>query len=334
VGRVKRNLLRNSWIGTLVTHRDSTIDGDFNRVFGADAHFQFFQRWDFDSYLLKSSTPNRSGDDLARRFQTAWRDDEWSLGVEYNEVQPNFNPEVGFVRRGDMTQYAGDVAWRPLFTESDTIRNLSFTANIDYFGGAGSGKVETRTQEFGLGVSFDNNSSVNFSTTQNFDRLLSPFRIRTNASIPEGDYKYLRYSANFSTNPGRMVSGNGNTSWGEFWNGTSRSMGGGMVMKFSRHLGVDLNYSRNAVDLPIANGTFTTNLVSTRAVYAFTSRAFLNAFVQYNADTHQISSNIRFNIAHRPLSDLFLVYNDRRDTRNNQLLERAFIVKLTNLFTF
>jgi hypothetical protein len=47
-----------------------------------------------------------------------------------------------------------------------------------------------------------------------------------------------------------------------------------------------------------------------------------------------VSSNIRFNITHHPLSDLDLVYNDRRDTMNGQLVERAFIVKLTNLFSF
>jgi hypothetical protein len=74
--------------------------------------------------------------------------------------------------------------------------------------------------------------------------------------------------------------------------------------------------------------------VGTRFTYAFTPRSFLNAFIQYNADTHQISSNIRFDLTHHPLSDLYLVYNDRRDTVTGQLLERAFIVKLTNLFNF
>jgi hypothetical protein len=47
-----------------------------------------------------------------------------------------------------------------------------------------------------------------------------------------------------------------------------------------------------------------------------------------------VSSNIRFNITHRPLSDLYLVFNERRDTINGQLVERAFTVKLTNLFSF
>ena len=97
-------------------------------------------------------------------------------------------------------------------------------------------------------------------------------------------------------------------------------------------MSVNLNYDRNQVTLP--NGSFTTNHVGTRFIFAFTPRSFLNAFIQYNADTHQVSSNIRFDLTHRPLSHLYLVYNDRHDTLNGELLERAFIVKLTNLFNF
>jgi hypothetical protein len=47
-----------------------------------------------------------------------------------------------------------------------------------------------------------------------------------------------------------------------------------------------------------------------------------------------VSSNLRFNFTHHPLSDLYVVYNDRRDTASGQLLERAVIVTLTNLFNF
>ena len=86
--------------------------------------------------------------------------------------------------------------------------------------------------------------------------------------------------------------------------------------------------------MTLPNGAFTTALVGARVLYGFTPRAFFNAFLQYNADTHQVSSNLRFNFTHHPLSDLYLVYNDRRDTVNGQLLERAVIVKLTNLFNF
>jgi hypothetical protein len=109
-------------------------------------------------------------------------------------------------------------------------------------------------------------------------------------------------------------------------------MGGSLDMRPSYHLNVDLSYSRNHVTLP--GGEFTTQLLGARLLYGFSPRAFVNAFVQYNADTHQVSSNLRFNFTHHPLSDIYVVYNDRRDTTGGQLLERAFIVKITNLFNF
>ena len=49
-------------------------------------------------------------------------------------------------------------------------------------------------------------------------------------------------------------------------------------------------------------------------LYAFSSRTSLNAFLQYNSTTDEFSVNTRFNIIYRPLSDLFVVYNERRDT--------------------
>ena len=71
-----------------------------------------------------------------------------------------------------------------------------------------------------------------------------------------------------------------------------------------------------------------------KVLYAFNSRAFLNTFLQYNAERHQFSSNVRFNIIHHPLSDLYVVYNDTRETTTREIVGRAFMVKLTNLFNF
>jgi len=69
--------------------------------------------------------------------------------------------------------------------------------------------------------------------------------------------------------------------------------------------------------------------VSTRVNYSFNTSMFLNALVQYNSDSRQWSSNIRFNIIHRPLSDFYLVYNERRNTLTGDLTDRALIAKVT-----
>ena len=338
VGRIKRSFSTSSWIGALVTSRDSTLPGDYNRVYGPDAHFQFFDRLEFDTFLLRSDTLGKSGKNQARKFATAWRDDELVIATEYNTVQTNFNPEIGFIRRRDMTQYSGDFSWLPLMKGSRTIRNLIFSTNLDYYEG-GNGKVETRTQTVNLGMQLQNRGSINFSANETFDRLVNAFFIRStrqghssDLTIAAGDYKYREYAARFDTGQSRKISGDGNMSWGEFWNGRRKSFSGSLGLRPNHHVNVELTYSQNRVNLP--NGSFTTNLVGTRLLYGFTPRLFINAFIQYNADTHQVSSNIRFNLIHHPLSDLYLVYNDRRDTVRGEPVERAFIIKLTNLFNF
>jgi len=152
-------------------------------------------------------------------------------------------------------------------------------------------------------------------------------------SIAPGDYKYRTYTLSADSGQGRKLSLNGNLSTGDFWDGRRNSFGAGIGWNPAARFGVDLSYGRNRINLPESR-SFTTNLVGTRVVYALNPQAFLNAFIQYNSDTRQVSSNIRFDLIHRPLSHLYIVYNDRRDTLSGQLLERALILKLTNLFMF
>ena len=332
VARLKRNLLGTSSIGLLSTSRDSNITGDYNRVYGGDARFQFFEKLELDAYLLRSDTPGKSGLSQARRLNTAWRTDELNTSVEYQAVQPNFIPDVGFVRRSNMSQYSGDFSWLPQLDRSDLIRNLTFATSLDYFRSGTTGDIETRTREARVGTQFENNGNANFIVNQTFDRLVAPFAIRSDLSIPAGDYDYQSYTAEGNAGNSRRVLTSGSYSWGEFWNGHKKAVTANLGLRLNHHWSLDLNYNRNQVTL--ANGAFTTQLFGTRFLYAFNSRAFVNAFFQYNADTHQTSSNIRFNLIHHPLSDLYVVYNDTRDTANHLLVGKSFAVKLTNLFTF
>jgi hypothetical protein len=223
-----------------------------------------------------------------------------------------------------MAQYSGDAAWKPL-RQSQTIRNLNFGSSIDYQ--RRTGKIETRTEGGTVGIQFQNNGSVNFTVNDTFDRLVRPFAIRPAVAIPIGDYRYRRYSATLNSGNNRKVGVAASTEWGEFWNGDNTTVGGTLNVRPNYHVNVDLN-SRSRWP---PNGALHHEPSSTRLLYGFSPRVFFNAFVQYNADTKQISSNIRFDFIHHPLSDLYLVYDDRRDTAGRPV-ERAVIIKLTNLF--
>jgi hypothetical protein len=129
-----------------------------------------------------------------------------------------------------------------------------------------------------------------------------------------------------------MFSGSGAVTWGEFYSGELTRFTGSLNVKPNYHLTVNFTYDRNQVSLPAAE--FATELVGAKLIYGFTPRAFFNAFVQYNTDTRLVSSNLRFNWTYRPLSDIYIVYNDTRDTMLGQLRERALVVKVANLFNF
>lgn len=91
----------------------------------------------------------------------------------------------------------------------------------------------------------------------------------------------------------------------------------------------------NWVDLP--QGSFTAKLVSGRVTFTFSPTLFVAALVQYNSANGVFSTNARFRWEYRPGSELFLVYNDGRDTLPTGapvLLNRSLTFKMTRLLRF
>ena len=331
VGRVKKNLLQNSWIGAIVTSRDSSEARDYNRLYGVDSRFRFMQNLEIGSYVLQSDTPGLDGRAQARQFETAWLSNDLTVNAGYFEAQENFNPELGFIPRRDVEKYSGNVNWRPRIN-SHGIRNFFFGSRVDYFQSSSGNDMETRRQNFNAGISFQNNAFFNFEIKRTFERLDAPFAIRSDIELPAGDYQFKDVNIFYNSDRSKKIGGNVWFNFGDFWNGTKKSIGGELALRPNHRINIDINYNRNDID--VAGGSFVTNLVGARVKYSFSTKAFLNAFLQYNTDAKQFSSNIRFRLIHHPLSDLFIVYNDRRDTQTNELLDRAIILKFTNLFNF
>ena len=161
-----------------------------------------------------------------------------------------------------------------------------------------------------------------------------PFTINSRRGIQvfPGPYEFKEHFLLANTNAGARVALNTRFSTGDFYDGYRRGYTVGATVRASERLNVSGNVQFNDVTLP--QGAFTTTLLTGRVNVNFTTRMFLNALLQYNTDARQWSSNVRFNIIHHPLSDFFLVYNERRDTRSSDLINRAIIAKLTYLFAF
>ena len=64
---------------------------------------------------------------------------------------------------------------------------------------------------------------------------------------------------------------------------------------------------------------------------------FVSALLQYNSGNNSLGANLRFRWEYQPGSELFVVYNEQRDTLSRgapELENRAFIIKINRLFRF
>ena len=97
-----------------------------------------------------------------------------------------------------------------------------------------------------------------------------------------------------------------------------------------------LSFNRVALQ----EGRFSTQLVTVRTTYTMTPLMFVSGLVQYNSSNNSLSTNIRLRWEYGPGSELFVVYNEDRDTdpfipdRTTELRNRAFVVKVNRLFRF
>jgi len=117
------------------------------------------------------------------------------------------------------------------------------------------------------------------------------------------------------------------------WNITAIGSSQGRI-EITPQMSSEPSVSVNHIELP--EGRFTTKLATTRFTYTFTPRMFFSGLLQYNSSRHVLSTNLRLRWEYQPGSELFVVYNDQRDTELGRsfpmLVNRAFIVTFTRLF--
>ena len=104
-----------------------------------------------------------------------------------------------------------------------------------------------------------------------------------------------------------------------------------MYGRWNAHVAGAVDVIRDEMRLP--GGSATTTLLTARAKVGFTTNAFLFTTVQYNSNGRLVSSNVRFNLIHHPLSDLFVVLNTRDEREPVVRRERTIAVKVTHLFS-
>ena len=328
VARVRRDIFKNSDVGGIFVNKH-VQGGDSNQTFGADLNLNFLSKLDFSTFFLKTQTPGLHGQDEAADFGVRWNDQRLDIQGEFLSIGENFNAEVGFVPRTGIRKSRADLTWR-LRPKERRIREIRPQGDITYITDQDN-RLESRLSQLGLAFEFQDSSFIFMALDSDFERLDEPFFIQPGQSIPPGDYNFSFWSLTLSSDRSRKFGGVARFFIGDFFDGEKTTYRFEFRVQPDYRFNAQVSWSHDDISLP--SGDFTTDLVAARLGYSFNTSTFLNALIQYDSTLREISSNIRFNFIYKPLSDLFLVYNERRSS-TGEVRERALIAKLTYNFQF
>ena len=334
--RVKRDILRRSRVGGIFTGRSVSISGDgSNQAYGLDAAFSFYDNLNFNGYYARTRTPGLEGDDASYQAAFSYEGDLYGLRVDHLLVGDNFNPEVGFLRRDDFRRTFVQAQFSPRPRGIVAVRQFTWGGSLDYILN-GAGQIETRIAQARFQTAFENSDRFSVDVQQNYEFLARPFQIAPDLTIPVGAYDFQHYLVSYRMGSQRKLTGALSIQRGEFFGGNITAVGYSRGrIEITPQFSVEPSVSVNRISLP--QGAFTAKLVATRATYTVTPRMFFGGLLQYNSSNNSLSTNVRLRWEYQPGSELFVVYNDVRDTelRGSPMLEnRAFVVKFTRLFRF
>ena len=339
--RVKRDLLRRSSVGVLVTHRTRSLDGvGSNAAYGADASFSFFDDLNLLGYYARTRTTGRAGRDASYQARLDYGGDRYGFELDHLLVERNFAPEVGFLRRDNFRRTSVSARFSPRPQSIESVRQFVLEASLDYFLAADTERLETRQTQIAFQTELENSDRFGVRLSDSYELLVAPFSPSgADLAIPVGGYDFRDVRLTYILGPQRPLTGSVEVASGGYFGGrlTSVDLNRGRVDLSSR-LSVEPSLSLNWIDLPA--GSFRTDLLRGRVTYTFTPRTFASGLFQYNSTTRALGTNLRLRWEYSPGSELFVVYTEEqeldplRPTRSLALRNRAFVVKVNRLFRF
>jgi hypothetical protein len=346
VARVKVPVGATGSVGGMFLNRRTTGAGSalWNRSWGVDGNFVVLQNLVASAYWAETreNTPAADGgpapgaDQRAGMVQLAWRDPFWNVSALAKHVGDAFNPGLGFVDRTGVDRLFATVGIHPRIHFIPFVLELNPYVDMDFYTDP-DGLMETRSLAPGLIATLEDGGQVEVELKDRFERVSSPLSI-AGSQVPLGEYEFRELTVGYTVPASHSLSGRFSVTRGGFFDGERTSLGAQLLFRPSVHWQFSAGAQRN--DLELAGVPFTADLYSARVRYAHDTRTFASAYVQYNEASDELVTNARFNLIHAPLSDIFLVFTERRLLHDEPggspagVVERGLTLKATRLLAF
>jgi hypothetical protein len=283
----------------------------FNRTAGIDFNLasgdnvwtgKFFSHYSFSEVQPDSA--------VAGGFDVVYNIPKVRISLFGQAVGSGYNPEVGFVRRTNIKQLAGNIRYR-FFPERGGIQQHGPGFDFDMVGD------NNRFLDWDINILYD----INFRNTGVFSMrlrkeytfLFDPFDPSgtEGVELPENtDYAYYQVIASYESDARKKVFYELRTRSGGYFNGYRLNLSGSVGYRYQPFGFTTLDFNFNRIILPGPYSTANLFLIGPRFDFTFSRKLFWTTFVQYNSQIENLNINSRLQWRFAPVSDIFLVYTD------------------------
>jgi hypothetical protein len=309
VFRVVRNLGEESTIGFIGTGGRPEGDGRA-ATWGVDMHLADNQAfgegsgWNFWGWGTGTQRTEPDGSGAAFGFEGEFFSRDWVSRLSFREVDPDYVPELGYIRRNDERNLRYLLRYRLRF-DSGPVRNLSWRIAPEATW-LTSGEIDS--WEFPLRileVEFDTRDRFEYQVIRSFERIRSPFEIHPGIDVTPGDYDSLRHNLEFRFSDKRPISGEIDLTIGDLYSGTfTRTGADALWIPFPL---VHLSGGVEHVDASLAEGDFAVDLYNMRLDLQFSPMLSWNNFFQYDTTSKSLGAQSRVRWILEPGSELFVL---------------------------
>ncbi len=312
IGRAKYGFWHQSYIGGIFTHGEPTGNTN-NSLAGADlalATSNFLgtgENFDVSMFGARTNTPGVRSRDLAYGAQVRYPNDLVNVGYSWQEVGENFNPQLGYIRRRGVriSSLSARLGPRP---QVWNLRQLTFGFDFGDYYSTIHNALESRNYTFTpLGLNFHGGQRLQYSLTNNFERLFEPFEINKGITIPAGDYSFLQHSLSYRSPSNAPLSYTVQYDTGAFYSGDSDQFAATLSWRKSARLTTGFEFRQYWVRLK--EGDFNTSLAIFRLNYSFNPSVHLTNFLQYDTNSQNIGLQSRLYWIIKPGNEIYLVFN-------------------------
>ncbi len=315
VGRYSLNVGKQNRIGLIGTWKNTKFTN--NITASTDG---FFRINESSNVSAMASVSQGTGSKLgyAGYYQFNHHGIKWTYWLSQNIVNQDYNPEMGFISRPNVIENSTGGywlcrdKWLPKFTRSFEPGGFY----LNYYSATTGKLIEERWNTNPIWFSLQNGGSIGLFTDTYYQFLdysdgsdtLSFF----NVNIAQGKYNYTRWGTFLESDRSKKFSVGLITESGKYYNGNLTTITGSFRIAPMPHVSIEGRFTNNSYqNLGVNSASGDTQLYTISSRFALNPRVQLIGFYQKNSVSNFDVWNLRFSWEYKPLSFIYLVFNQR-----------------------